>query len=168
MKKKLLVVLALSLFVVFTLSVALYFAAAGWSWIESDYSEKLRVYESDLNYLVTVATRLGYTSANYIYSYRTYASTYDIAAVVFYSEDTLEQFTEKVSQLGFAQDYYYPEEADDRGYFLFFDEDILYYMQKAIYLIKHHSGNRNYLSSSLCSRWHSVRRNRICIRSNAP
>lgn len=104
---------ALSLLVLTPLVVCL--LAVGYFLVRREY-----LYRRDVDILTATVAQLGYSADNQInfYASRATFGAYDLIAVVFYSPDSLEQFSDKVNGLGFAQMYYFANES--LGYFLEF------------------------------------------------
>jgi len=80
-------------------------------------------YTKDVDNLKAIAIKLGYSQDKQLRLYRTTAFNYDynLIYLVFYSQDSLEQFSNRVSGLGFIQKYYYDNYTSIADHFLFFD-----------------------------------------------
>jgi hypothetical protein len=70
----------------------------------SVYYQKQQAYRQDVDDLLAIAAALGYTPDRYIRSYRDFGgNTPDVIVVVFYSDESWEQFVSRVQALGFNQ-----------------------------------------------------------------
>ncbi len=73
----------------------------------SVYYQKQQAYRQDVDDLLTIAAALDYTPDHYIRSYREAGgNTADILRVVYYSDESWEQFVSRVQALGFTQRLY--------------------------------------------------------------
>jgi len=73
------------------------------------------VYQTDLDTLTSTATKLGYTPDRKLNFYETSGLTYDILVLVFYTPDSLDQFSSKVQSLGFIQLYFIGEDVNQQS-----------------------------------------------------
>ncbi len=99
--------------------------------------QKDQLHRRDADTLVAVATKLGYSADNQInfYTSRATFGAYDLIAVVFYSPDSLEQFSDKVNSLGFIQKYrFYGDQAN----ILFLEFKVNYGPPKKIVTLNNH------------------------------
>ena len=80
-------------------------------------------YQTDLDTLTSTATKLGYTPDRKLNFYEARALTYDILVLVFYTPDSLDQFSAKVQSLGFVQSYFF-EETINRSSESFLEEKV--------------------------------------------
>jgi len=71
------------------------------------YAQKQQAYRQDVDSLLTIATALGYTPDYYIRSYRDFGgNTPDLLRLVYYSDESWEQFGSRIQALGFTQQSY--------------------------------------------------------------
>ncbi len=85
----------------------------------SVYYQKQQAYRQDVDDLLTIATALGYTPEHYIRSYRDAGgNTPDLIRLVYYSDESWEQFGSRVQALGFTQQFYAHNNESDNSLFL--------------------------------------------------
>lgn len=80
-------------------------------------------YQRDVDTLTSTAAKLGYNSNNHLNLFESHGSLflgayYNVIDLSFYSQDSPEQFTDKVKKLGFAQEYYFPQRQELSASFL--------------------------------------------------
>ena len=80
-------------------------------------------YTKDVDALKAIAVKLGYSQDKQLRLYGTtapYNFDYNLIYLVFYSQDSLEQFSNRVRGLGYIQKYYYDNYTNIADHFLFF------------------------------------------------
>ena len=83
------------------------------------YAQKQQAYRQDVDDLLTIAAAVGYMPEQYIGSYRAFGgNTPDLLRIVYYTDESWEQFTSRVQALGFAQQFYFHDSPSDNPEFL--------------------------------------------------
>ncbi len=72
-------------------------------------------YQTDLNTLNSIATQLGYTPDRRLNFYEAESMEYDYLGLVFYTQDSVDQFSVKVQFPGFTLEHFYPENRNQTG-----------------------------------------------------
>lgn len=83
-------------------------------------------YQTDLNTLNSIATQLGYTPDRRLNFYEAESMEYDYLGLVFYTQDSLDQFSAKVQPLGFTLNYFTREDLDRSRRDLFLEYSVNY------------------------------------------
>lgn len=83
-------------------------------------------YQTDLDTLTSIATRLGYAPERKLNFYEARAQTYHILRLAFYVQDSFDQFFVKVQSLGFTLNYFTREDLDRNRRELFLEDSVNY------------------------------------------